>query len=66
MEDPLLVELGARAEHYALDDPNRSMLKIRQLGELLAQSAAAKFGMRNYANWQRKSCVKLRSKCKLP
>lgn len=43
--DPLLVELGARAEHYALDDPNTSMLKIRQLGELLAQSAAAQFGI---------------------
>jgi len=43
--DPLLVELGARAEHYALDDPNTSILKIRQLGELLAQSAAAKFGI---------------------
>lgn len=43
--DPLLVELGARAQHYALGDPNTSMLKIRQLGELLAQSAAAKFGI---------------------
>jgi len=43
--EPLLVELGARAEHYALDDPNTSMLKVRQLGELLAQSAAAKFGI---------------------
>jgi len=44
--DPVLVELGARAELYALDDPNTSMLKTRQLGELLAQSTASKYGIR--------------------
>ena len=43
--DPLLVEIGARAERYALDDPNTAMIKVRQLGELLAQSVAAKFGI---------------------
>ncbi|MCS7469563.1 type I restriction-modification system endonuclease [Stieleria sp. ICT_E10.1] len=43
--DPLLVDLGARAERYALDDPNTSIIKIRQLGELLAQSVAAKYGI---------------------
>ena len=41
----LLAELGGRAESYALEDPNTSMLKARQLGELLAQSTAAKFGI---------------------
>ncbi len=45
--DPLLVELGARAERYALDDPNTSMIKVRQLGELLAQVVAAKNGIRS-------------------
>ena len=45
--DPLLVELGARAERYALDDPNTSMIKVRQLGELLAQFVAAKNGIRS-------------------
>ena len=43
--DPLLVELGARAERYALDDPNTSMIKVLQLGELLAQFVAAKNGI---------------------
>lgn len=45
--DPLLVELGACAERYALDDPNTSMIKVRQLGELLAQLVAAKHGIRS-------------------
>jgi len=44
--DPLLVELGARAECYSLDDPNTSMIKSRQLGELLAQIIASKNGIR--------------------
>jgi len=45
--NPLLAELGARAERYALDDPNTSMMKSRQLGELLAQSTAAKYGLQS-------------------
>ncbi|WP_146593775.1 type I restriction-modification enzyme R subunit C-terminal domain-containing protein [Novipirellula galeiformis] len=32
--EPLLGELGARAERYSLDNPNTAMMKIRQLGEL--------------------------------
>lgn len=43
--DPLLAELGARAERYALDDPNTSMIKVRQLGELLAKLVASKNGI---------------------
>jgi len=43
--DPLLVELGVRAERYALDDPNTSMIKVRQLGELLAQVVASRNGI---------------------
>jgi len=44
--DPLLVELGARAERYALEDPNTSMIKLRQLSELLAQLIASKSGVK--------------------
>ena len=43
--DPVLAELGARAEGYALEDPNTSMMKVRQLGELLAQFVASKSGV---------------------
>ena len=43
--DPLLVELGMRAERYALDDPNTSLIKARQMGELLAQVVASRFGI---------------------
>ena len=48
--DPLLVDLGARAELYAFDDPMTSMMKVRQLGELLTQTVAAKFGISTTAN----------------
>ena len=41
----MLAELGARAEGYALEDPNTSMMKVRQLGELLAQFVASKSGV---------------------
>ncbi len=41
----LLVELGTHAERYALDNPNTSTMKSRQLGELLAQRTAAKHGL---------------------
>ena len=40
--EPMFAELGARAERYALDDPNTSMIKVRQLGELLAKFIAVK------------------------
>ncbi|MCD0462032.1 DEAD/DEAH box helicase family protein, partial [Roseiconus lacunae] len=43
--DPLLADLGSRAERYAMDDPITSIMKVRQLGELLAQSVAAKYGI---------------------
>ncbi len=52
--NPLLVELGARAERYALDDPNTAMIKVRQLGELLAQSVAAKYGIDTTLDGQHK------------
>jgi hypothetical protein len=41
-----LWRLGALAERYFAEDPNTSLLKLRQFSELLAQSLAA----RNCAN----------------
>jgi type I restriction enzyme M protein len=39
-----LWRLGASAERYFAEDPNTSLLKLRQLYELLAQSLAARTG----------------------
>jgi type I restriction enzyme R subunit len=43
--DPQLVRLGMLAERYFPDDPNTSILKLRQLAELLAQLVAGKVGV---------------------
>ena len=43
--DPQLVRLGMLAERYFADDPNTSLIKLRQFGELLAQLIAAKVGI---------------------
>ena len=43
--DPQLVRLGALAERYFPDDPNTALIKLRQLGERLAQQLASRFGM---------------------
>ncbi len=43
--DAQLVRLGALAERYFKDDPNTSLIKLRQFGELLAQLTAAKAGL---------------------
>ena len=40
-----LWRLGALAERYFAEDPNTSLLKLRQLAELLAQSLAARGGL---------------------
>lgn len=42
--DAQLVRLGMLAERYFPDDPNTSLLKLRQYGELLAQLVAARVG----------------------
>ena len=55
--NPLLVELGARAEKYALEDPNTAMLKVRQLGELLAQTTAARFGIQPDSRGDQRSLI---------
>lgn len=43
--DEQLVRLGLLAERYFPDDPNTSILKLRQLAELLAQKTAASIGL---------------------
>lgn len=42
--DAQLLRLGMLAEKYFAEDPNTSLLKLRQLAELLAQLVAAKTG----------------------
>jgi type I restriction enzyme, R subunit len=44
-DSPQLVRLGALAEHYFQDDPNTCLIKLRQFGELLAQTTAANAGL---------------------
>jgi type I restriction enzyme, R subunit len=43
--EPLLTQLGAAAERYCFEDPNVSLYKLRQFGELLAQLAAGSIGL---------------------
>ncbi len=43
--DEQLLRLGMLAEKYFPDDPNTSLLKLRQLAELLAQLVATKVGL---------------------
>ncbi|MFW6731092.1 MAG: type I restriction-modification system endonuclease [Synechococcus sp.] len=43
--DEQLYRLGSLAERYFPDDPNTSLLKLRQLGEWLAQHVASRFGV---------------------
>lgn len=44
VHDEQLARLGALAEHYFPADPNTCLLKLRQLGELMAQDIAARVG----------------------
>ena len=43
--DEQLARLGLLAEKYLLDDPNTSLIKLRQYGELLAQTVSAQMEM---------------------
>ena len=43
--DPLLADYGARAERYVFEDPAIALVKLRQMGELFAQQAAAYTGL---------------------
>jgi type I restriction enzyme R subunit len=42
--DEQLFRLGVLAEQYFQDDPNTALIKLRQLGERLAQQVASRFG----------------------
>ena len=42
--DEQLFRLGVLAERYFPEDPNTALIKLRQLGELLAQQLASRFG----------------------
>ena len=42
--DEQLFRLGVLAERYFPDDPNTALIKLRQLGERLAQQVASRFG----------------------
>lgn len=42
--DELLFRLAETAEHCYASDPNTSLIKMRQLGEALAQNLAASVG----------------------
>lgn len=44
--DPLFVELTLSAERAFASDPNTTLIKLRQLGEALAQHIAALAGIR--------------------
>ncbi len=43
--DPLFLQLAAMAEQAFSADPNTSLLKVRQLGEALAQDIASRLGL---------------------
>ena len=43
--DDQLLRLGLLAERYFPEDPNTSLIKLRQLAELLGQMIAAKVGL---------------------
>lgn len=45
VHDAQLVRLAGLAERYFKDDPNTSVIKLRQFGEVLAQLTAAKTGL---------------------
>jgi len=42
---PILVEYTAQAEKYVFDDPNTSLIKLRQFIEILAQQSSAYSGL---------------------
>jgi type I restriction enzyme R subunit len=48
--DPLLYKLAETAERCFVPDPNTTLVKMRQLGEALAQEIAARVGVERSAN----------------
>lgn len=45
LPEPQAYRLAILAERYFVDDPNTSLIKLRQLSELIAQLSASRFGM---------------------
>lgn len=43
--DPLFFQLASAAENAFASDPNTTLIKLRQLGEALAQDLAARCGV---------------------
>ena len=43
--DPLLLQLATTAESAFVPDPNTTLLKLRQLGEAMAQDIASRLGV---------------------
>lgn len=48
--DPVLLRLASTAEHVFAADPNTTLIKLRQLGEAIAQDLAARAGIAVDAN----------------
>lgn len=44
--DPIFLQLAISAERNFVSDPNISLIKVRQLGEALAQNLASQFGLK--------------------
>jgi hypothetical protein len=44
--DPVFVQLAAAAERSFISDPNTTLIKLRQLGEAIAQDLAARCNIR--------------------
>jgi type I restriction enzyme, R subunit len=66
LSEPQLGRLGTLSERYWLDDPNTSMLKLRQYGELLGQSVAARAGLLEGDETQQNLLLRLRREGVLP
>ena len=56
VHDPALADVAALAERYFADDPVTSLMKVRQLGELLAQQVAARAGVLGDAEEPQLNC----------
>jgi type I restriction enzyme R subunit len=52
MHEPVLVAYGAAAESMVFTDPNTAMMKCRQFGEALTESAFTTFGIQGIPNKQ--------------
>jgi type I restriction enzyme R subunit len=64
--DEQLLRLGMLAERYFADDPNTSLLKLRQLAELIAQLVASNVGVFNREEGQFELLSRLRDHGILP